>query len=174
MTLPPGRLRLATRPYSTGSPPMSGRRWELSMSRPSLPAPGRHRRTWQSPRRGGRPGPPLAPAAGRADLRPSDTRSLGSGPRHNRLLFRPWRRAATFCVRELPTKRRRTEAAASNATWPGLPPAEHESEQCCAAAPPGCTTSIPTAGIKRVAALFGQSPARLSSDWGSFCRPDPR
>ena len=86
VTLPPGRLRLATRPISTGSPPIEkddrnrcGRR--LGSSAAAVPAP--------RSRRPARPSRPPAPAADRIDPPPSGIRSPRFGPRRSRFLLSP-------------------------------------------------------------------------------------
>ena len=89
VTLPPGRLRLATRPSSTGSPPLcehdrDGRGRRLGRQRR-----GDCRRSQRSPPPGGEPDRPPAPAIDRIGPPPSDIRSRRSGLRHSPLRSGP-------------------------------------------------------------------------------------
>ena len=89
VTLPPGRLRLATRPSLTGSCHRTKTIGIVVVA--ALAASAAGVRSRRSPRPDGEPGRPPAPAAGHIGPRPSGIRSPRSGPRHNPISFRPWR-----------------------------------------------------------------------------------
>ena len=97
VTLPPGRLRLATRPAPTGSTAdreddRNGRGRGLGRERRVPPVADDHGDLLRAPDR------PPAPAADRIVCPPSDIRSRHSGPRRSPASFRPWRNAATRCA----------------------------------------------------------------------------
>ena len=90
VTFPPGRLRLATRPNLTGSPPIdedNGNRRGRSLGRS---ADGRYRRR-RSPRHAGEPSRLRAPVAVRFVRPPSGIRSRRSDPRQSLASFSPCR-----------------------------------------------------------------------------------
>src|SRR5262249_26580816 len=83
VTLPPGRLRLATKPIFTASPPLAkiiGIEDVTDFAaRPEAPPP-----TAAIPLHGGRPGRSREPAAGHSDRQPNEIRSQCFCPRRAR------------------------------------------------------------------------------------------
>ena len=83
VTLPPGRLRLATRPSAIGSPPVANTIGIVVVAALAAIAARSVARRSRSP--AADQIPPPAPAAGRVDCRPSEIRPRRSGPRRSLL-----------------------------------------------------------------------------------------
>ena len=92
VTLPPGRLRLATRPALTGSSPTTKTIGIVPVAAFAAKAPGK---VWVAMTAGLRPTRSAARrAAGRTDRAPSDIRGPRSCPRRQPPSLKPWRNAA--------------------------------------------------------------------------------
>ncbi len=95
VTLPPGRLRLATRPFVTGSPPLPNTIGIVVVAALAARADCCRR---QSRPPAGLSNPPPEPATGRSGLPPSGIRSRRSGPRRSPLPSGPGETRSTRCA----------------------------------------------------------------------------